>query len=64
MEAPSPITPKPSVEEEIKDIKEYLINYLNKNYLVKLGKINKSEKIVFIIEETDCIKNYTNQNFL
>ena len=58
MEAPSPITPKPSVEEEIKDIKEYLINYLNKNYLVKLGKINKSEKIVFIIEETDCIKNY------
>ena len=58
MEAPSPITPKPSVEEEIKDIKDYLINYLNKNYLVKLGKINKSEKIVFIIEETDCIKNY------
>ena len=33
MEAPSPITPKPSVKEEIKDIKEYLINYLNKNYL-------------------------------
>jgi len=58
MEAPSPITPKPSVEEEIKDIKEYLINYLNKNYLVKLGNINKYEKIVFIIEETDCIKNY------
>ena len=58
MEAPSPITPKPSVEEEIKDIKEYRINYLNKNYLVKLGKLNKSEKIVVILEETDIIKNY------
>ena len=58
MEAPSPITPKPSVEEEIKDIKEYHINYLNKNYLVKLGKLNKSEKIVVILEETDNIKNY------
>ena len=58
MEAQSPITPKPSVEEKIKDIKEYHINYLNKNYLVKLGKLNKSEKIVVILEETDIIKNY------
>ena len=58
MEELSPITLNPESKEEIKDIKTYNINYLNKNYLVKLGKINKSEKIVFIIEETDCIKNY------
>ena len=58
MEAPSPITPKPESEEEIKDVKEYRINFLNKNYLVKLGKLNKSQKIEFIIEQTDELKNY------
>ena len=58
MEAPSPITPKPELEEEMKDIKEYHINFLNKNYLVKLGKLNRSQKIGFIIEQTDDIKNF------
>ena len=58
MEAPSPITLKPESEEEIKDVKEYRINFLNKNYLVKLGKLNKSQKMGFIIEQTDELKNY------
>ena len=59
MEPLTPITPNPVLTEEIKDIKEYRVNYLNKNYLVKLGKLIKSEKIVFIIEEIDRIRNYT-----
>ena len=59
MEPLTPIAPNPVLTEEIKDIKEYRVNYLNKNYLVKLGKLIKSEKIVFIIEEIDRIRNYT-----
>ena len=33
MEPLTPITPNPVLTEEIKDIKEYRVNYLNKNYL-------------------------------
>ena len=58
MEAPSPITPKPELEEEMTDIKEYHINFLNKNYLVKLGKLIRAQKIGFIIEQTEELKNY------
>ena len=57
MEAP-PITPKPQPEEDIQDIKEYSINYLDKDYLIKLGKLNKSQKLVFIAQQKDCLKNY------
>ena len=57
MEAP-PITPKPEPEEDMQDIKEYSINHLDKDYLIKLGKLNKSQKLVFIAQQKDCLKNY------
>jgi len=59
METPSPLTSKPDLEEEIKEIKEYKINLKNKNFLLKLGKIINSKKIVFIIEqESNTLNNY------
>ena len=58
MEAPSPITPKPELKEEMKDVKEFKINFLDNNYQIKLGKLSKSQKIGIIIEQTDNLKNY------
>ena len=58
MEAPSPITPKTELKEEMKDVKEFKINFLYNNYQIKLGKLSKSQKIGFIIEQTDELKNY------
>ena len=37
-EAPAPMTPKPEPKEDLKDVKEYSINHLDKNYLIKIGK--------------------------
>ena len=58
MEAPSPITLKPEVEEEITDAKEYNINSNNKNFLLKLGKLNNSKKVIFIIQEINSLKSF------
>ena len=58
MEAPSPITLKPEVEEEITDAKEYTINSNNKNFLLKLGKLNNSKKVIFIIQEINSLKSF------
>ena len=37
-EAPAPMTPKPEPKEDLQDVKEYNINHLDKNYLIKIGK--------------------------
>ena len=61
MEAAMPITNKPPIEEkeeEIKDISECKMNLDNKNLIVKLGKLKNSQKIIFIIEEPNSLKNY------
>ena len=61
-EAPAPMTPKPEPEEDLQDVKEYSINHLDKNYLIKIGKLNKSEKLVFIVQQNDSLKNYIYQS--
>ena len=61
-EAPAPMTPKPEPKEDLQDVKEYSINHLDKNYLIKIGKLNKSEKLVFIVQQNDSLKNYIYQS--
>ena len=61
-EAPAPMTPKPEPKEELQDVQEYNINHLDKNYLIKIGKLNKSEKLVFIVQQNDSLKNYIYQS--
>ena len=61
-EAPAPMTPKPEPKEDLQDVKEYNINHLDKNYLIKLGKLNKSQKLVFIVQQNDSLKNYIYQS--
>ena len=56
------MTPKPEPEEDLQDVKEYSINHLDKNYLIKIGKLNKSEKLVFIVQQNDSLKNYIYQS--
>ena len=58
MEAPSPLTFKPELEEEIKDIKEYNLDSNSKSFSVKIGKLNNSQKIVFMIQEINSLQNY------
>ena len=58
MEAPPLITIKPESKEEIKDLKEYSIKSENKTFQVQIGKLINSQKIIFIIQEIDSLKNY------
>ena len=58
MEAPSPLTIQPEIEEEIKDIREYNLNSNNKVFSVKIGRSNNSQKIVFMIQEINSLQNY------
>ena len=58
MEAPSPLTFKPELEEEINDIKEYNLDSNSKSFSVKIGKLNNSQKIVFMIQEINSLQNY------
>ena len=51
------ISPK-NEKEEIKDIKEFKIKEDEENYVLKLGKLNNSKKIIFIIEEQINLTNY------
>lgn len=57
MEAPVPNI-SPTKEEEIKGLKDFNIKANEENYVLKLGKINGSKKIVFIIEEQINLTNY------
>ena len=59
MNVPSPINSKPTLkEEEIRDIKDYKINLDKKAFVVKIGKLNYSQKVVFIVEEESNMINH------
>ena len=58
MDAPLPLNINTDSKEEIKDIKEYKINSNNQNFFVKIEKLNNSQKIIFIIQEINSLKNY------
>ena len=57
MEAPVPNI-SPTKEEEIKGLKDFNIKADEENYVLKLGKLNDSKKIVFIIEQQINLTNY------
>lgn len=56
METPAPTISNFNIIQEIKDIKEYKINSENESFIVKLGKTNNSEKIIFINEDSNTLK--------
>ena len=64
MEAPVPNI-SPTKEEEIKGLKDFNIKADEENYVLKLGKLNDSKKIV-LIQKSKLISLIIiiNQNFL
>ena len=58
METPVPTISSFNLTEEIKDIKEYKINSENESFIVKFGKTNNSEKIIFIIEDSNTLTKF------
>ena len=58
METPAPTISNFNLTEEIKDIKEYKINSENESFIVKFGKTNNLEKIIFIIEDSNILTKF------